>query len=707
MKIKEAFPIFSSEFESQNHLFWEQELVGETFNNFIEFVEYVFCEKSVEGTDVFHACVKCLLQDILSPKVNPTNEELNLLHFLQFYICVRSASFLSQNGIFTQVHDWLVWSISDKIDYGVEVTFLLERVDIFFSSRIPFITHNITSIYIDWLTTLFYYSRHQGGLKELASLILNQEIHRLSYLPKNNGIDYEESHALNLICQSLAWSINNQESKGYQLAPLIKDWIPKLDPSNQKLANLQLACGGSQFTDNKPEFYAKEVIDNLSQYCMGHELLQALAIYYTTNLHELESNFDLMDKGFTEYLNSISNLNENSKKYEKGRIFGIIRGLVMTCLKEGKAKLAFLILSKFYERTSFYNKHLFIALNIDKQVCSYILDNIVVSGKESSLDEYRQLIYASNKFLGTKISLHDDPQFVLEEPKYLGLPEKDLGIDFEKMLSNYYSNELLKDSAITDFENLVILPGHQHPIQPLMIKELGQSAPINCSFEKPKPSKKIETVLLWCYGTLSSDRELELIAEILKKSNVVVDAVNILEESKESFLEKYNDPKYDIIWIATHGNYDHMTPHKSTLSILPNVEIIIEELVISKAELSNQRLLFLNVCDGATSATHDSLYEHGFGASLANSSQCVISHLWPVETEPALFFGALYAFNLRENDFWNSYTNTIKQLCNEGKSAISILSGDLTERELKQMKEKLVEEIEKNIYYWGSSVFYN
>ncbi|MFB9107429.1 CHAT domain-containing protein [Flavobacterium gyeonganense] len=707
MTIKETFPLFSSKFESQNQSFWEDELVGVTFYSFIKFVECVFYEKSVEGTDEFHSCAKYLLQDILSPKANPTNEELEVLQFLQFYICVRSASFLSQNGIFTQVHDWLVWSISDKIDYGIEVTFLLERINIFFHSKIPFITHNVTSTYIEWLTTLFYYSRHQGGLKELANLILNQEIHRLSYLPKNYGMDYEESQALNLLCQVLAWSINNQETKGYQLAPLIKGWIPKLEPLNQKLANLQLATGGAQFTDKKPEFYAKEVIDNFSQYCKGHELLHALAIYYTTNLHELESDFDLMDKGFTDYLNSISDLNEDSKKYEKGRIFGIIRGIVMTCLKEGKAKLAFHILSKFYEKTPFYNKHLFLALNINKQICSFILDNIVVLGNELSTDEYRQLIYVSNKFLGTKISLHDDPEFVLEEPKYLGIPDKDLGIDFEKKLSNYYSNHILKDSPIKDFENLVILPGYQHPIQPLMIKELGRSAPINCSFEEPKPSKKIEKVLLWCYGTLSSDRELELISEILQKSGVLVDAVNILEESKESFLKKYNNPEYDIIWIATHGNYDHMIPHKSTLSILPNVEITVKELAISQTEFNNQRLLFLNVCDGATSATHDSLYEHGFGASLASSSQCVISHLWPVETEPALFFGALYSLNISENDFWNSYTKTIGQLCFKGKSALSILTGEFKEIDLKQMEEKLVEGMEKNIYYWGSSVFYN
>src|SRR5688572_19224406 len=169
MTIKDTFPLFFFHYHTQHQAFWQGPLTGDQLDNFIEFAEEIFYKNSVFGTDAFHSCVKYLLEDILSSKTKSTNEELEVLHFLQFYISVRSASFLCHHGLFTQAHDWLVWSISDNIDYDTEVSFQLERLDIFFRLKIPFIGNNKIYIYIEWMTTLFYYSAHQGGLKELAS----------------------------------------------------------------------------------------------------------------------------------------------------------------------------------------------------------------------------------------------------------------------------------------------------------------------------------------------------------------------------------------------------------------------------------------------------------------------------------------------------------------------------------------------------------
>lgn len=705
MKFKDVFPLFLDEYKNINPNIGNKLLTLE-LSQFIEFAEEVLYQATILGTDKFHSSVKLLLEDILLSKKEAINQELEVLHFLQFYFSTRSATYLCNNGRFTQAHNWLVWSISDNIEFSDEVNFRIERIHSFIHSKNSTISEN-SYIFIEWMTTLFYYSRHHGGLKDLALLILNQNLLPLSNITKIQYSELEEKRRLDLLCQALAWTINNKIAFGSKLAHIIEKWIPNLKPVNQKTANLQLATGGYQFTNNENYFYAKKVIDNFSQYCSGHELLHAQSIYYTSHLQELELDSSALDEGFNNYLSSIKELNYLSKKYEKSRIFGIIKGLIIACLEIGKCNLAFSIISKYYEKNTVYNCQLFIVLNINKQICSYILENNNIKGNELNKEQYRHLIYTTNKFLGTQIMLSDDPDFILEKAKNIGIPNKDFGQKFEAELSNYYSFNKFDNSFFNTIKSLIILPGPQHPIQALMIKELGLTAPINCSFEIPKPQKKVKYVLLLCYGTLSSDRELELVPKIFQKSDIIVHSLNVLKETKKSFLEKYNNPMYDIIWIATHGNYNHMLPHQSTLSILPNIDITINELSIQQSNFYKQRLLFLNVCDGATSSTHNSIYEHGFGASLANSSQCVISHLWPIETEPALFYGILYASNLLKHDFFDSYVATINQLCNEGKKALTALSDQFKEIDFSNMEENLNNNIQKNIYYWGSSVYYN
>lgn len=703
MTVKDSFPKCYKCLNQDALIFWNQQLSEETLFEFMDVFETKLESISVLGTDHFNLAARLLLDDILLSKANTSEKETELLNFLQFYLAEKCATFLSANGIFTRTHDWLVWSISDTIEYGAVEEFQLERIDTFLHSSQKSIVLQAPQSYIRWMATLFYYSRHFGGLKDLAGSILENEEVRIRNCTLTIGIGYEEEDLLNLICQIIGWSLYNEKNKARVFVLTLKDWIPNLIISNQKTAYIQLATGGAEFTNEKPSDYAKVVIDQYGAFCKAHELLHVFCIYYTDKFKDFEVRPEILLPAVEIYSNSLKGVSRISKIYEKGRIFGTIRGLIQECLKERKPVLAMYILTSYFEKSSNIEDHLFIALNMTKPGVSYITEGVIVKGQEISIFDYRSLVKICNQFLGIKVSIKDDPEFEMEEPRHLGFPEKGNGPEFEKILSKYYNFEMVPNK---DFKYLTIIPGDQHPIQALMIKELGFSAPIDSSLEKPKVQSEIKKVLLWCYGTLSSDREAELVSHIFLANKIEVEKVDILNETRDTFFEKYRNEDYDVIWLATHGNYDHMLPHRSTVDILPEVQITIEEMFVNTPNSDKQRLLFLNVCDGATSSANESLYQHGFGAGLANSSLCVISHLWPVETEPALYFGALYAHLLSQNkNFWNAFSTTIQILCISGKDGLFNLSC-YEQKEIDALNQNLTEQIKDNIYYWGSGVFY-
>lgn len=709
MNIEDAFPNIKASYNDENHPFWGDNILGASIFDFLELIENQFEKSFYAGPDAFNELGEFLLKDILWAKKNATQPVLELLDFMQLAYGATCADFFGRAGMFSRAHDWLILSISDDIDYLEEFVALLNRLLRFYGSQHPFIMENVGIYHRLWMNSLFYYSRNFGGLKDLSKMILHSEVDKVLDFSKVKSKLFDKKTALELSCNMLAWAINNQETIGYPIAGMIEGWIPSLERTEQKLAYLQLATVSAQLTSKSPDFFAKQVMDGYSDLCNGHELLHAQAIYYMTNLEELEANQNTLDAALKMYSDSLSDLHFLDKKYEKARIFRIIRGLIVLLLKRRKVTIAIDIMADFYERPKNIRNYaeLFIGLNFDAPRALYICRSAIVKSHEITVDEYMNMVALTNQFLSTNIMLNDAPDFVIQEPKRFGFPEKIFGNEWENQLCNYYEFKKIPESCIKNFNAMNILPGQQHPIQSLMIKAIGSTLPINSSFEIPKTYRKTKKVLLWSYGTLSSDREAELVSNILTHVGIVVEIADVILETKDTFLQKYFSDNYDLIWIATHGNFNHHLPHLSTISVLPDVEVTIKDLHYD-VNASKQRLLFLNICDGATSSTSDSLYDNGFGAGLANTAQCVISHLWPVETEPALVYGAVFAhFISLKNNFWESFQMTIRLLNENNNIILDALTESNQLLDVAAIEQRLNEEINSNIYYWGSGVFYN
>ncbi len=705
MTIQEAFSEFYEVSHDKANPIWGQDLARVDFWALDELKGIEMEVQSRISRENFMQASRAYLEGIIRAKQNADPRLRISLNFLQFIHAIEVVRICSSNGLFFESHDWLEFSLCDTLDAGQRQTEPDRLVD-FLESSEKFIVLNRTNELLFWMGELFYYSGKNGGLKELAEIVFNQ-YWKLATGYSNKFPFYDESVKVKALCHALTWAMNNRKEEQKELALALVDVYENAENAeSKKLAVIQLSGKGFQLTDKSATEWAQIGLEVYRDQLYAHEQLQLLNNYCLDDVKKIGKHLPEIRKAIKDYMKHIGG-ERLILKYEKARIFSVLFGLILKCLENGLVDVATVLISDFKEVDDVSRLdagQLFVIVNYSPSI-AYASNQGFTKGYKTSVKGYCELVSQSNFFLGTTVTMNDVPEFVLVEPKQMGIPDIDEGANFENSLHNHYSIELLAACDLSVLESLVILPGVQHPIQALLTKEAGVSLPIAVSFEKPLPQRAVKNILLWCFGTRTSDPERVLVERIFHKAGIQVESVDILSVSKYDFMQKYSSAEYDVVWVATHGEYEHFAPHRSRIEILNGVHVEVGEIFDAEPKVSHQRLLFLNICDGATVASYNALYDIGIGASLCNKNQAVLSHIWPIEVDYALVFALLYANYIAKGDsFFLAQQNTVKTIL-AGKDAIK---GTLKEYEFinEELIDRIDSEVPKNIYYWGSSAYY-
>jgi len=711
MITKEAFPQLFLINNTLNPI-WELDLSKVDLFDLNEIIGITLEKQSTKSPEFFKLTARKILEDIFNSKSKANNAEVLLLDFLQFIHCTEAGRYFSTRGMFIECHDWLIYSISDELEHDIEAEFQRGRINNFLNSDNSFISRNAISSTLEWAEILFYYSRHHGGLVKLTLIVFNF-VSKIILSLFTNGIPIFIDPIILIITtsQALAWTINYYPELSKPLAENLGDYFEKAnDRKERKNIAVQLSLGGAEFTNRSSSEWLGIVIEQYSDLIIGHERLQLLAKYYLINIDKLNSDWEQFKLAIKEYLQAIKSLNPIYLKYEKARIFSVIRGLLAACVEKGRIEVANNILIEFYEVdkvSQISHQQLYV-------ICNYNPGPLYVSSKNRTVsnavttENFVELIYKANKFLNSKISLNDYPDFKLYEPELIGKPIIEEGFLFEELLAKHYQLNMLSNLKLEEFDSMIIIPGFQHPIQSLMVKTLDSTLPICVSFEKSLPKRKINKVLLWCFGTTTSELEIALTKQMFESVGINVEAIDILNVKKEDFISKYKSNEYDLIWVGSHGNYNHYSPHLSNIDLHPDGVTELSEIFGLTPETDGQRMLFLNICDGATASTLNSVYDIGLGATLCGRTQSVLSHIWMVKIESSFIYGVLYAhFLICEDDFFTAYENVVKAFL-KGKEHIRklLLPYAKFENDLLKYIDSLDDNINENIYYWGSGVYY-
>ncbi len=715
MILKEAFTSTYSACEPfQENPIWNLTVNWENYS-FQEkldiLLEEILVKTSLKGVDALIQISKEVLSDFFRIKTQVNRADFLPVRFMQFIFCTGVIKFLNGIGRFHDSHDFIIYSIYDDFQYPEELTPDLKRIERFLSSTAPFIS-KVNYCTLDWFAHLFYYGWKFGGLTGWIYLVASHFARRIADMLKVNSLPISlREKILFTNFQLLTWSLKVQHPNADMHTRLLEARFYKESSSQLKARiAIQLSCCDSKFLSDPVSEWARKCIEEFPQYLIGHEEVQIRAIWYCFNQSELESNFEPFEQSTIKYLSKAQVDDPINHRFNRSRLFTIIANLITLTLRDGNDHLTLKALKSFYGLPTAHlniNNTLFILISYENGVL-YCTNRQTTIFSKPNYKLLQKVIESGNRFLGTIVGCLDIPELQIEIPKHVGIPEISEGENFESLLSQLYKFSKLKVEDLQKLERLIIIPGYQHPIQSLMIKELGFTFPINTSLEEQIPQGCCRRVLLWCFGTLTSDPEREMVKTIFEFNNIQVESIDVLQASKEDFIKAYQSSKYDIIWVATHGVYDHSNPHKASIELLSdNAAVELSELVDLKWENSEQRLLFFNICDGATASTLNSMYDIGLGAFLASQQQAVLSHCWPTQADASLIYGLLYSHFIGQGkDFFSAYESTVQVLL-QGKSAIenTLSQYDFVEDNLRWLND--IKDFDKNIYHWGSGVYYN
>lgn len=210
----------------------------------------------------------------------------------------------------------------------------------------------------------------------------------------------------------------------------------------------------------------------------------------------------------------------------------------------------------------------------------------------------------------------------------------------------------------------LILPTEGHPIQATQIAAWGKTWPIASSLTKPRPDRKPKSVLIWQGEVYSGPMELDLVEAAFKAAGADVTKVAPETSSPAEFLKEYENGSYDVLWVSSHGEFNHYMPHHVELRLAHDGSRVMLDDVWNRApNLEERRLLVLNVCDGARFAEPGLLPRIGFAAGLSCPTQATISHLWPVRLLPSAAFGACLAHQVAQGlPYFEAYCAAVAAL---------------------------------------------
>ncbi|NTU74369.1 CHAT domain-containing protein [Candidatus Roizmanbacteria bacterium] len=167
---------------------------------------------------------------------------------------------------------------------------------------------------------------------------------------------------------------------------------------------------------------------------------------------------------------------------------------------------------------------------------------------------------------------------------------------------------------------------------------------------RPRKDRNIKNVIYFSAdSTQYAQIELSSIKSIVKNSNINIQFVVGEGFSVDRLYDEYDNKKWDVIYVSTHYNYTHYEPHSGELILSDDKKVCLSELLKKNVPCYHRRMLFLNVCDGATSAYYGGLARFGMAGLLTKNNQAVVSHLWPINNLMAAVYASIFFANITKD----------------------------------------------------------
>lgn len=592
-------------------------------------------------------------------------EHKEIFSYLQFTWGICATKQLNLDGEFIYCFDFFMKSIFGRTFQNGE-QYDLREIDpySFLNSKNNYIA-NSKGIIEQWFSQLYYYSKSFSGLNEWCVYFLEDVYYHL-----NEDFQIEPHHP-QFLSNLLSWCEVNFNKRGSRaIRNIIEREFHSITWSENETKNeikqllgLQLLlCRDYKNTEKRKllnELERNSVFNPLSR-------MQAKeALCYDDK--SLTENFDeLIDsiKDYNLYLDN-DDLDVFQYTYQRARIFKIFLSIFNIASDIGKNKIIEEILLNYYnvEKPQELEKTLFIIPNQYKRVAYCFPDKSIFDEKDSQ-KLIIEIIDAENKaFNSFRLLKGGIKQEIIITDFDIGTPLPKFANNFEKrLLSLYDFSKIEKD--LTNVNSIVQFDLNSFPIQVLMMKTINKTLPINLSLSSKLEFTKVTKVLFWSGFSQTSEIERQALEEIFHFAEIQFEVHNEDNSSLEKFQNRIVEYNPDIVWISSHGEYQHYEPNISSIKLSESESINIRDFEFLINKDNNRRLLFLNVCEGGAHSQTGEFKNIGFPNLLTSPNQDVISHLWMVEARFACVFGVFIALGvaLQQKNYFEAYQYALSKV---------------------------------------------
>lgn len=626
------------------------------------------CASVVESRQAMLDLVREVVFD--QAQVQP-QDRLPLL-FGQFVVSTAAISEALGAGDLSACGDWIGWSLSPTVDPGHEVTMEIDRLGAFWRSDVLAAWPGFGPTLITYFAAFYYYARLRAAMRHQAIHMWSVAFEVLSTATARDSRQIGAAE-VELGCSMLAWAAINEHPSAYQLTTSLETWVadPVLVAEARAACCATLATAAGRFSNQPQAQWAHKALHEFGAHLVGTQRVLMLATVFDPGSEQhIESILAAMDESQRPLRQALSPM---AFMIEAANKADVTLAFVSRCMTAGRADVAVRGIARWYQGPTGDEAvdPESVLLTSPFAELGYIT---ACHSKSQQLERDSQTLLLrqtqeANAFLGTALTVAHSDNSNLQLPERPGVPDMVGGQEwFTTLAEAYCPLGPLQDAAPSCQLALLAMA---HPVQAIQQASWGATWPITASLSAPAADRLPRTVAVWSGGgSMTEAMEVDIVRSAFESAGATVEVFNPDNGNREAFLAAYQDPRFDVFWVASHGEFDHWSPRHVELQIAADRATVSLEDLLGRAPADNdRRLLVLNICDGARFEETGMVPRIGLAPGLATSRQATISHLWPVEGFPSAAFGAYLAcFLAAGSPFFKAYVQALVALRNTGAS---------------------------------------
>jgi hypothetical protein len=633
----------------------------------VRLVQHVNCtEENIQRLKEFS---KTAISDLIKVKALVEFEDSTAaLDLFQFSITVIPLAVLASTKNLQEGYDWITFGLCDDLSAN-------QLKDLEFGRLYGFMEDHSSSDLIvsysvgQWIGDFYYICRCLSAMPDIAGELFRWSS---SFALRTLGEGNIDEFLWAFSCIA-CWGANNHDEKTYEVVAIMERFI-----ADDKFPNVVkhgllvcLSTVASHYSSKPSHVWAQLALEQYSALSYGHQTLQFLMESCPVGVEVSDEKLYLILSEIDKVRLTVTDPVKNIQAQD--HLSDMLSPFIGKCIEMKQGGDAAKVLKAWYNVASnqgVEDDNLLIIFPNYAKSLMYSAGSQSFALRRDIGGLFSNTISVSNRFLGISSSVGRNPGFILNEPDEgrFGVPDEQVSEEMEACLVEFYAINDVRGYLYANNESvsgMVTLPSSQHSIQYLFQKYTGHCWPIASSLLPPAEDREVRKVCMWCgAGSITEEIELNAVKSVLEKSNIQVDYFSSSETTKAKFINIYESNEYDVIWVMSHGEFDHWQPGEVSMGIGIDEVLSLNELLQLQVPVTDyRRLLFLNVCDGATYTNQGGIPKLGIAPSVAGSNQCTISHLWPVNPFSAAVFGCLYAASISNGvGFFDSFQDTLDKI---------------------------------------------